>query len=151
MKSFHNFVLLVDVDNTTLTEEQLKKIINKIEAIGDITYIKFYGCNDKRNKEFADLINGRCCDTASVLRTKIRSRKSVMDTRIIVDGMKIAASGVADSFAIIAGDGDFGYFLSALKAMGMYVAGRFNSDVNISFCDIYLVDFEQNAENNSNV
>lgn len=146
MKSFHNFVLLADVDNTEINEVEFKKIVEKVEAIGSISYIKLYGLNDKKCKEFSDIIEGRCCDIAPPLREKGKSRKSFLDNRIIVDAMKIASTDVADSFAIIAGKGDFGYLLSALKAMGKYIAGRFDSDVNINFCDVYLVDFEQNPE-----
>lgn len=143
MKSFSKFVLLADVDNTNITLEELRKIIQRIEAIGSIIYIKLYGLNEKKLREFSEIINGRCCDVAPVLRCKQRSRKSVQDIRIIVDAVKIAERGAANSFAIIAGDGDFGYMLSALKAMGKFIAGRFNSDVNIGFCDMYLADFQQ--------
>ncbi len=149
MKSFRKFALLADVDNTEISAEELKKIIDKVEALGDICYTKLYGVNDKKSREFSELVNGKCCDTAPQLRTKLKTRKSQLDTRIIVDSMKIAASGVADSFAIIAGEGDYGYLLSALKAMGMFIAGRFNTDLNIAFCDIYLVDFEQGADENN--
>lgn len=144
MRTFRKFVLLADIDNTKLSCEELKKIIERIEVLGAINYIKLYGINDKRSKEFSDIITGRCCDVAPILRTKLKSRKNLQDTRIIVDAVKIADSGVADSFAIIAGEGDYGYLLSALKAMGKFIAGRFDSDINISFCDVYLVDFEQN-------
>lgn len=150
MKSFRKFVLLADLDNTNLTLDELKKIIEKVEALGSISYIKLYGCNDKRHKEFSEIINSSCCDTALPLRCKTKIRRSVLDTRIIVDAMKIAESGIADSFAIVAGEGDYGYLLSALKAMGKFIAGRFNSDVNISFCDIYLVDFEQGNSSEEN-
>jgi uncharacterized LabA/DUF88 family protein len=145
MKSFRKFALLADVDGSGITSEELKKITDKVEALGDICYTKLYGINDKKNREFAEFINGKCCDTAGILRTK-KGRKTQLDSRIIVDAMKIAASGAVDSFAIIGGEGDYGYLLSALKAMGMYIAGRFDSDLNIAFCDIYLVDFEQTAE-----
>lgn len=149
MNNYRKFVLLADIDNTEITADGLKKIIEKVQALGDIFYTKLYGVNDKKAKDFSELIDGKCCDTAPVLRTKGKSRKSFQDTRIIVDAMKIASSGVADSFAIIAGEGDYGYLLSALKAAGMFIAGRFNSDINISFCDIYLVDFEQTADENN--
>lgn len=139
--TFRKFVLLADVDNTAITAEELKKIIDKVEALGEICYIKLYGLNDKKTREFAEIIEGKCCDTAPVMRFKGKSRKSFLDTRIIVDAMKIAPSGVADSYAIIGGQGDFGYMLSALKAAGMYIAGSFESDINISFCDVYLKDF----------
>ena len=145
MKTFRKFVLLADVDNTKLSFEELSRIIKRVEALGTINYIKLYGCNDKRLKEFEEIINGRCCDTAPILRTKGKSRKLVQDTRIMIDAMKIADCGVADSFAIIGGEGDYGYLLSALKAMGKFIAGRFNDDININFCDIYLVDFESGA------
>ena len=141
MKTFSKFVLLADVDNSGIGLDELKKVIQKIEAIGSIIYIKLYGCTDKKLKEFSEIINGRCCDVAPVLRGKQKSRKSVMDIRIIVDAIKLAERGVADSFAIIAGEGDYGYMLSALRAMGKFIAGRFNSDVNLSFCDMYLGDF----------
>ena len=143
MKSFRKFIVLVDADNTNLTSESLQKHLDKIETFGSIIYLKIYGCNDKNLKEFSEIINGRCCDTAPAMRSKFKARKSALDTRIIVDAMKIAGTGVADSFAIIAGDGDYGYMLSALKAMGKFIVGRFFSDSNINFCDIFLADFEQ--------
>lgn len=105
MKTFSKFVLLADVDNSGIGLDELKKVIQKIEAIGSIIYIKLYGCTDKKLKEFSEIINGRCCDVAPVLRGKQKSRKSVMDIRIIVDAIKLAERGVADSFAIIAGEG----------------------------------------------
>lgn len=143
MKSFRKFIVLVDADNTNLNADSLKKHIEKVETLGSIVYIKIYGCNDSKIKEFSEIINGRCCDTAPAMRSKFKARKSGIDTRIIVDAMKIASSGVADSFAIIAGEGDYGYMLSALKAMGKFIVGRFFSDVNINFCDVFLADFEQ--------
>lgn len=142
MKTFRKFVLLADIDNAKLTYEELDKIIKRIESLGTITYIKLYGLTDKRLKEFEPIVNGRCCDTAPLLRSKGKSRKNVQETRIFIDAMKIADSGVADLFAIIAGNGDYGYLLSALKAMGKFIVGRFDQDVNINFCDVYLVDFD---------
>lgn len=142
MKTFRKFVLLADIDNARLTYEELENIIKRVESLGAINYIKLYGLNDKRLKEFESVIAGRCCDTAPIIRSKGKSRKNVQDTRIIIDAMKIADSGVADSFAIIAGNGDYGYLLSALKSMGKFIVGRFDEDVNINFCDVYLVDFD---------
>lgn len=146
MKTFRKFVLLVDVDNTPVSPEELRTIMEKVEALGSISYIKLYGCTDKKLKDFSDIVNGKCADIAPVLRSKIRGRKSVMDTRIIVDAIKISTTGIADSFAIVAGDGDYGYLLSALKAAGKFIAGRFISDVNINFCDVYLGDFVTQLE-----
>ena len=143
MKSTRKFVLLVDVDNTQLQVEQLAKIVERVESYGTINYIKLYGVNDKRLKAFTDLVVGRCCDVAPLLRSKLKSRKSILDTRIIVDAIKIAGTNIADSFAIVAGEGDYGYMLSALKAMDKFIAGRFNNDINLSFCDVFLWDTEQ--------
>lgn len=142
MRTFRKFVLLVDVDNVQLEADELRKIIEKVEALGSLNYIKLYGCNDKKIKDFSDVVTGRCCDIAPPLRTKLKSRKSVLDTRIIVDAVKISCTNVADSFAIVAGDGDYGYLLSALKAAGKFIAGRFLSDLNINFCDVYLGEFD---------
>lgn len=142
MKSFSKFVLLADVDNAKIAPDDLKKVIKKLEAMGSVIYIKLYGVGEKKLKEFSEIISGRCCDVAPILRSKQKSRKSVMDIRIIVDAIKLAERGAADSFAIIAGDGDFGYMLSALKAMGKFVAGKFNSDANMSFLDMYLGEFQ---------
>ena len=140
MRSFSKFVLLADVDNARISPDELKKIIQKVEAVGDIIYIKLYGLADRKLKEFSEIINGRCCDVAPVLRGKQKSRKSLLDIRIIVDAVKLAERGAADSFAIIAGEGDYGYMLSALKAMGKFIAGKFASGINQSFLDMYLGD-----------
>ena len=144
MKTFRKFVLLADVDNTKLSFEELSRIIKRVEALGTINYIKLYGCNDKRLKEFEEIINGRCCDTAPILRTKGKSRKLVQDTRIMIDAMRLPTAAL-----LILCDnrrrGDYGYLLSGFKAMGKFIAGRFNDDININFCDIYLVDFESGA------
>lgn len=142
MKTFRKFALLADLDNANIDAEELKTIVEKVEALGNIVYIKLYGCNDKRLKEFSELVAGKCCDTAPVMRSKQKSRKSLLDTRVIVDAIKLSESGVCDSFAIIAGEGDFGYMLAALKQNGKFIAGRFDSDINIAFCDVYLGEFD---------
>jgi uncharacterized LabA/DUF88 family protein len=146
MKVNRKFVMLIDVDNALLDYEGFTAILKQVEALGSVNYIKLYGMNDKRSREFADVIQGRCCDTAPILRQKAKSRKSFMDTRIIVDAVKISDSGIADSFAIVAGEGDYGYLLSALKAANRFIAGKFKNDVNVSFCDVYLGEFEPDFE-----
>ena len=97
--------LLLDVDNVKIGSEAFNELYDKLLAMGDVVYCKFYGYNDRKHLYLSEVIAKYGYETAPFMRFK--KRFSQLDTRIIVDAVALNYSKPEiNTFCIVAGDGD---------------------------------------------
>lgn len=109
--------LLVDVDNVKVGGEAFNELYSKLNDIGDVVYCKFYGYNDRKHIYLSEAIAKFGYETAPFMRYK--KRFSQLDTRIIVDAIKLNYTKTEiDTYCIVAGDGDLIPLLVELKTSG---------------------------------
>ncbi len=109
--------LLVDVDNVKIGGEAFNELYSKLNDIGEVVYCKFYGYNDRKHIYLSDAIAKFGYETAPFMRYK--KRFSQLDTRIIVDAIKLNYTKTEiDTYCIVAGDGDLIPLLVELKTSG---------------------------------
>lgn len=119
--------LLVDVDNVKIGGEAFNELYSKLNDIGDVVYCKFYGYNDRKHIYLSEAITKFGYETAPFMRYK--KRFSQLDTRIIVDAIKLNYTKTEiDTYCIVAGDGDLIPLLVELKT-----SGRTLIDVNTPY------------------
>lgn len=122
--------LLIDVDNVKIGAEAFDELYQKLTAMGDVVYCKFYGYNDRKHVYLSDTISEYGYETAPFMRFK--KRYSQLDTRIIVDAVRMIYTKVEiDTFCIVAGEGDLIPLLVELKSSGKSII-----DVNTEYQEI---------------
>ena len=112
--------LLIDVDNVKIGAEAFDELYDKLLAMGDVVYCKFYGYNDRKHLYLSEVIAKYGYETAPFMRFK--KRYSQLDNRIIVDAVRLVyTKPEIDSYCIVAGDGDLIPLLVELKSSGKSV------------------------------
>lgn len=129
--------LLVDVDNVKIGSEAFDELYNKLVAMGDVVYCKFYGYNDRKHLYLSELISKFGYETAPFMRFK--KRTSQLDIRIIVDAVRLVyTKPEIDTFCIVAGEGDLIPLLVELKSSGKTVI-----DVNTEYQEMNAHMFDE--------
>ena len=119
--------LLLDVDNVKIGGEAFDELYEKLLAMGDVVYCKFYGYNDRKHIYLSDVIAKYGYETAPFMRFK--KRYSQLDTRMIVDAVRLCyTKPEIDTYCIVAGEGDLIPLLVELKSSGKTVV-----DVNTEY------------------
>lgn len=119
--------LLVDVDNVKIGGEAFDELYDKLTAMGDVVYCKFYGYNDRKHLYLSEVIAKYGYETAPFMRFK--KRYSQLDSRILVDAVRLSyTKPEIDTYCIVAGDGDLIPLLVELKSSGKTVI-----DVNTEY------------------
>ena len=119
--------LLLDVDNVKIGGEAFDELYEKLLAMGDVVYCKFYGYNDRKHIYLSDVIAKYGYETAPFMRFK--KRYSQLDSRIIVDAVRLCyTKPEIDTYCIVAGEGDLIPLLVELKSSGKTVV-----DVNTEY------------------
>ncbi len=122
--------LLVDVDNVKIGGDAYEELYEKLQAIGDVVYCKFYGYNDRKHIYLSDVISKFGYETAPFMRFK--KRISQLDTRILVDAVRLVyTKPEIDAYCIVAGEGDLIPLLVELKSSGKTVI-----DINTDYQEI---------------
>ena len=80
--------LLVDVDNVKIGGEAFDELYDKLTAMGDVVYCKFYGYNDRKHLYLSEVIAKYGYETAPFMRFK--KRYSQLDSRILVDAVRLS-------------------------------------------------------------
>ena len=112
--------LLIDVDNVKIGSEAFDELYDKLLAMGDVVYCKFYGYNDRKHLYLSEVIAKYGYETAPFMRFK--KRYSQMDNRIFVDAVRLVyTKPEIDTYCIVAGDGDLIPLLVELKSSGKSV------------------------------
>ena len=112
--------LLIDVDNVKIGSEAFDELYEKLLALGDVVYCKFYGYNDRKHLYLSEVIAKYGYETAPFMRFK--KRYSQMDNRLIIDAVKMVyIKPEIDTYCIVAGDGDLIPLLVELKSSGKSV------------------------------
>lgn len=129
--------LLVDIDNVKIGKEAFNELYEKLTVIGDVSYCKFYGYNDRKHLYLTDIIAKYGYETASFMRFK--KRFSQLDNRILVDAVRINyTKPEIDTFCIVAGDGDLIPLLVELKS-----CGKFLIDINTPYQEQNMHMFDE--------
>ena len=119
--------LLLDVDNVKIGGEAFDELYEKLLAMGDVVYCKFYGYNDRKHIYLSDVIAKYGYETAPFMRFK--KRYSQLDSRIIVDAVRLCyTKPEIDTYCLVAGEGDLIPLLVELKSSGKTVV-----DVNTEY------------------
>lgn len=119
--------LLVDVDNVKIGANAFDELYEKLLAMGDVVYCKFYGYNDRKHLYLSEVIAKYGYETAPFMRFK--KRFSQLDNRIMVDAVRLCyTKPEIDTYCIVAGDGDLIPLLVELKSSGKTVV-----DVNTEY------------------
>lgn len=119
--------LLVDVDNVKIGSEAFDELYEKLLAMGDVVYCKFYGYNDRKHLYLNEVILKYGYETAPFMRFK--KRYSQLDSRILVDAVRLVyTKPEIDTYCIVAGEGDLIPLLVELKSSGKTVV-----DVNTEY------------------
>lgn len=122
--------LLIDVDNVKIGAEAFDELYEKLLAIGDVVYCKFYGYNDRKHLYLSEVISKYGYETASFMRFK--KRCSQLDIRIIVDAVRLVyTKPEIDTYCIVAGEGDLTPLLVELKSSGKTII-----DVNTEYQEL---------------
>jgi len=109
--------LLLDVDNVKISGEAFNELYEKLNAMGDVVYCKFYGYNDRKHLYLSDAISNFGYETSPFMRFK--KRFSQLDNRILVDAVKLNyTKPEINTYCIVAGDGDLIPVLVELKSNG---------------------------------
>ena len=119
--------LLLDVDNVKIGGDAFNELYEKLLAMGDVVYCKFYGYNDRKHIYLSDVIAKYGYETAPFMRFK--KRFSQLDSRILVDAVRLVyTKPEIDTYCIVAGEGDLIPLLVELKSSGKTVV-----DVNTEY------------------
>lgn len=122
-----NIALLIDVDNVKIGAKAFDELYNKLVAMGNVVYCKFYGYNDRKHLYLSEAISKYGYETAPFMRFK--KRYSQLDMRIVVDAVRMVyTKPEIDSYCIVAGEGDLIPLLVELKSSGKEVI-----DVNTEY------------------
>jgi len=122
-----NIALLIDVDNVKIGADAFNELYEKLVAMGNVVYCKFYGYNDRKHLYLSEVISKYGYETAPFMRFK--KRYSQLDIRIIVDAVRLVyTKPEIDSYCIVAGEGDLIPLLVELKSSGKTVV-----DVNTEY------------------
>lgn len=128
--------LLIDVDNVKIGAEAFDELYDKLLAMGDVVYCKFYGYNDRKHLYLSEVIAKFGYETAPFMRFK--KRYSQMDNRLIIDAVKmIYIKPEIDTYCIVAGDGDLIPLLVELKSSGKTVI-----DINSEYQELNFHMFD---------
>ena len=128
--------LLVDVDNVKIGSQAFDELYEKLLAMGDVVYCKFYGYNDRKHLYLSEVIAKYGYETAPFMRFK--KRYSQLDTRIIIDAVRMCyTKPEINSYCIVAGEGDLIPLLVELKSSGKNVI-----DVNTEYQEMNMHMFD---------
>lgn len=128
--------LLLDVDNVKIGGDAFDELYEKLLAMGDVVYCKFYGYNDRKHIYLSDVIAKYGYETAPFMRFK--KRYSQLDTRMIVDAVRLCyTKPEIDTYCIVAGEGDLIPLLVELKSSGKTVV-----DVNTEYQEMNFHMFD---------
>lgn len=128
--------LLIDVDNVKIGGDAFNELYEKLLAMGDVVYCKFYGYNDRKHIYLSDVIAKYGYETAPFMRFK--KRFSQLDTRILVDAVRLVyTKPEIDTYCIVAGEGDLIPLLVELKSSGKTVV-----DVNTEYQEMNFHMFD---------
>lgn len=130
MSNKRKIALLVDVDNVKISKDAMLELFDKLEAMGDVVFCKFYGYNDRKHLYLSDIIAKYGYETAPFMRLK--KRFSQLDNRIVVDAIKLVyTKPEINTFCIVAGDGDLSYTLAELRSHDKYLL-----DINSEYAPV---------------
>ena len=116
----NKIALFIDVDNTTATAANVLEIISYFSHYGKVVFTKLYGYNDDKFADFGKFVIENQFETAP--KMQYNDGKSVVDTRLVMDIMKLTGANNFDTVFIWAGNGDVAPLFSHLKEIGVTTA-----------------------------
>lgn len=126
----------VDIDNTDMSPDNLTEIISILKTKGRLVLGKVYGYGDDKVNEFEEIVTQYHLETVGKMRFK-GSETSVVDTRLVVDCMKLTEQHKYSTVFVWAGVGDMISLFSKLKELGVKVLTIDNKRFD---CDNRFVD-----------
>ena len=120
METLSNIALLIDADNTQLSE--LEGIIQEVTVRGRITVKRAYGNWQKANlKKWGESLKNLAIKAEQ--QFDYVTGKNATDMALVIDAMQLLHTGEYDAFAIVSSDSDFTPLSIALRESGVYVFG----------------------------
>ena len=141
-----SIAVLVDLDNTGASLDNLMEIFSVMQNKGTIAYAKIYGYSDDKVAIFEEFIAEHRLETCG--RMRFKSDASVADTRLIVDAIRLATGGNFDMIFVWTGVSDLLPFFSMLKDKGVRTAtvDNINYDSQNKFVDQKIRLFSPQVE-----
>lgn len=120
METLRNIALLIDADNTQLSE--LEGIIQEVTVRGRITVKRAYGNWQKSNlKKWGESLKNLAIKAEQ--QFDYVTGKNATDMALVIDAMQLLHTGEYDAFAIVSSDSDFTPLSITLRESGVYVFG----------------------------
>ena len=113
--------MFVDLENTGIRAHNLMEVLSHLRGIGEIVFGKVYGLTDALVHEFEELVAENRLESIGKMRFSPGS-VSVVDTRLVVDAIRLSAQHKFDLVFVWAGMGDLSSLFQVLKEMGAKTA-----------------------------
>lgn len=135
--------VFTDLNSMRLSPEMLKKAITETGYQNEIVFSKFYNFDNKRHRDFAELVNTYGSETA----LPISNRKKVRpDIRLVIDSVKVCTEQTCDAILLICGELDIMPLLTSLKNMGIEVIMAVTSETEINSHANRIIILERELE-----
>ena len=113
--------VFIDLDNTGITAVNLVEVLSELRRQGDVVYAKLYGYTDAKVAEFEEIVAENRLETIGRMRFKPEG-VSVVDTRLVVDAIRLTTAHKFSLVFVWAGQGDLASLFQQLKDLGARTA-----------------------------
>lgn len=121
IKTGQKIAMFVDIDNTNVSPTNLLEVLSHLGQMGTVVFTKIYGYSDDKVERFEEFITEHRFETVGRMRFK-QDGVSVVDTRLVVDVIRLTEVNKFDLVFIWAGRGDLVPLFSYLKEVGVKTA-----------------------------
>jgi len=120
--------IFIDLDNTGASVANLVEVFSHLRGIGNVVYAKVYGYTDAHVNEFEEFIAENRLETIGKMRFKPDT--SVVDTRLVVDAIRLTIQHKFDTVFVWAGLGDLSSLFQHLQELGAKTAAVDSPDLD---------------------
>ena len=135
VKGGDKVAILVDIDNTDASLDNVMEIMSVMQSRGNVAYTKLYGYSDEKIYVFSEFIAEHRVDTVGKMR--FRGGESVVDTRVVIDALRLALGGGYETIFVWTGVGEMIPVFAMMKDYGVGTASvdNVNYDTQNKFVD----------------
>ena len=114
-----HIAVFIDLDNTNASLDNLMEIFAALQARGTVVYGKVYGYGDAMVDIFDEFLIEHGMETAGRMRLR-EEGVSVVDTRLVLDALRLNEANRFDKVFVWAGAGDLIPLFSQLREQGTH-------------------------------
>jgi len=140
-KKGKGIAVFIDLEDTNIRAINIVEILSELRRLGDVVYVKLYGYTDNKVMEFEEVIAENRLETIG----GSRFRQGGVDTRLVVDAIRLTQAHKFGSVFVMAGQGDLASLFQYLKELGARTIAIDNpeQDVHNKFVDQRIRLFSQ--------